>query len=109
MSPFAPLISKTVKFCALAVFASVIFLTGASAQERIVYDSRGNAHRVPPIDYKPPTQAGGIIPKALEINNPLVLINPVAPKKYGYGRGLVSWDGQAGKPKGFIFASVRFW
>jgi hypothetical protein len=81
----------------------------AGAGERIVYDSRGKAHRVPDINYKPPVKVDGVIPRALDSKKPLELINPFAGPEYGWGRGMVSWNREEGKPKGFILLDCRFW
>lgn len=89
---------------ALLASGSVAFST-----ERIVIDSRGKAHRIPDINYKPPTRSTGIIPKAVGTKKPWLLISPLAPASYGYGRDMVSWNSAEGKPKGFIVAGVRFW
>lgn len=77
--------------------------------ERVIYDSFGKAHRLPDVHYVPPVVAGGIVPKFIQSPQPLQLINPFAGREYGYGSGMVSWNKQTGKPKGFIFFSVRGW
>lgn len=81
----------------------------SSAQEKIIYDSRGKAHRIPDINYVPPMKTGGIIPKFVQAGQPLQLVNPFADRSYGYGKGMVSWDARSGKPKGFIAFSLKFW
>jgi hypothetical protein len=89
-----------------AVFSEDVL---ADSGAKFTYDPQKRARAATPIYLAPPTQIGGIVPKAVRMKKPLVLINPFADPKYGYGKGLVSWDSRAGKPKGFIFASVRFW
>lgn len=77
--------------------------------ERVIYDSFGKAHRIPDVDYVPPAVTGGIVPKFVQSPQPMQLISPFAGREYGYGNGMVSWSKQTGKPKGFIFFSVRGW
>lgn len=36
------------------------------------------------------------------------LVNPLAPRSFGYGRGLTSWNKSEGKPKGFILGGLKF-
>ncbi len=93
---------------------SVICLLGTSVMtmaggEKVVYDSRGKAHRIPDIEYQPPAVAYGIIPQISKIQRPLELINPLAPASYGNGQDMFSVDPASGKPKGFIAAGLRFW
>jgi len=98
----------------VAGFLSItFFLVGGAMQsqggERIIYDFRGKAHKIPDINYRPPAKSTGIIPKILMTHRPLRMISPFAPRSYGFGRDMVSWDNSEGKPKGFIAAGVRFW
>jgi hypothetical protein len=65
--------------------------------------------RAPNITAPPPATFFGIIPKAIQTDEPWQLINPAAPQQYGYGRNLVSWNAQENKPKGFIVFGIRFW
>lgn len=81
----------------------------SGAGESVVYDSTGQVRRVHDINYVPPVTLGGVVPKAIQSRQPLQLINPFAGREYGYGRGMVSWDKLAGKPKGFILFSAKVW
>lgn len=96
---------------AAVIAASFLLSTAGNAEagERIIYDSYGKAHRIPDINYVPPVIADGIFPKMVREPQPLQLINPFADRKYGYGRGMVSWDRSSGKPKGFIAFGLRIW
>lgn len=63
---------------------------------------------VSPLD--PDSTVEGVVAAAFQMQQPWQLVNPVAPKGYGDGRYMVSWDpNDAGKPKGFIIFGVRFW
>lgn len=101
------------KTCAqLALFCTagfIFFASSALSGESITYDPSGAVRRVLDIDYKPPSKATGIVPKILATKRPFILISPLAPRRYGFGRDLVSWDSAEGKPKGFIIAGARFW
>lgn len=100
---------KTSAIAILCILAALTSICPAAAGERIVFDSRGKAHRIPDINYKPPAKSTGIIPKALSIGKPWLLVSPLAPASYGYGRDMVTWNSAEGKPKGFIVAGARFW
>jgi hypothetical protein len=65
--------------------------------------------RAPKINLPPPPTFFGIIPKAIQSKQPWQLINPAAPRNYGYGRDMVSWNSTENKPKGFIAFGIRFW
>jgi len=99
------------KFLGWVGAVAVLFLFSSTTygQEKIIYDTRGKAHRIPDINYVPPVKTGGIIPKFIQSRQPLQLVNPFANRSYGYGKGMVSWDGRSGKPKGFIAFSLKFW
>jgi hypothetical protein len=63
---------------------------------------------VTPLD--PDSAIEGVVAAAFQSRQPWQLINPLAPKGYGDGRYLTSWDpNDEGKPKGFIIFGVRFW
>lgn len=63
---------------------------------------------VTPLD--PDSALEGVVAAAFQMRQPWQLINPTAPKGYGDGRYLVSWDpNDEGKPKGFIVFGIRFW
>lgn len=60
-------------------------------------------------DYVPPRVVGGVAPKAASLGRKSwELVNPFAPARYGYGKGMVSVNSQ-GKPKGFILLSYLVW
>jgi hypothetical protein len=103
------LAKKTPKALTLGILSFLLAAEYSVAGERIVYDSRGGAHRVPNIDYKPPVKVGGILPRMIESKTPLELLSPFAGTEYGVGRGFVSWNSREGKPKGFIFFSAKVW
>ena len=63
---------------------------------------------VTPLD--PDSAIEGVVAAAFQTRQPWQLINPLAPKGYGDGRYLTSWDpNDEGKPKGFIIFGIRFW
>lgn len=63
---------------------------------------------VTPLD--PDSAVEGAVAAAFQSRHPWQLINPLAPKGYGDGRYLTSWDpNDEGKPKGFIVFGIRFW
>jgi hypothetical protein len=63
---------------------------------------------VTPLD--PDSAIEGVVAAAFQSRQPWQLINPAAPRGYGDGRYLVSWDpNDEGKPKGFIVFGIRFW
>ena len=63
---------------------------------------------VTPLD--PDSAIEGVVAAAFQSRQPWQLINPLAPKGYGDGRYLTSWDpNDEGKPKGFILFGIRFW
>jgi hypothetical protein len=105
-----PISAKTI---ILGCVTGTLILTGGVNQvragERIIYDYKGKAHKIPDINYKPPAKSTGIIPKIFSTHRPLQMISPFAARSYGYGRDMVTWDSSEGKPKGFIAAGVRFW
>jgi hypothetical protein len=103
-------VAKALRLC-LTVLGLFVLLGGgeAEARERVIYDYTGKAHRIPDIDYSPPVKLGGIAPKIVRERTPLELINPFASRDHGFGRGLVSWNQQEGKPKGFIILGIKIW
>jgi len=63
---------------------------------------------VTPLD--PDSTIEGVVAAAFQMRQPWQLINPLAPRGYGDGRYLVSWDpNDEGKPKGFIVFGFRLW
>lgn len=63
---------------------------------------------VSPLD--PDSTVDGMVAAMFQTKQPWQLINPAAPKGYGDGRYLTSWDpNEPGKPKGFIVFGIRFW
>jgi hypothetical protein len=63
---------------------------------------------VTPLD--PDSAIEGAVAAAFQTRQPWQLVNPLAPKGYGDGRYLTSWDpNDEGKPKGFILFGIRFW
>lgn len=59
--------------------------------------------------FDPPISYDGIAYNFYTTLRPLELINPLASRDYGYGRGMVSWNATQGKPKGFILWGIGFW
>ena len=53
-------------------------------------------------------QTDGVIPRAFRTNNPLQLINPLAPPEYGNGWDNVTTDPQTGRANGIVFFGIRF-
>ncbi|MEY3479393.1 MAG: hypothetical protein RIQ71_168 [Verrucomicrobiota bacterium] len=63
---------------------------------------------VTPLD--PDSAIEGAVAAAFQTRQPWQLVNPLAPKGYGDGRYLTSWNpNDEGKPKGFILFGIRFW
>jgi hypothetical protein len=50
----------------------------------------------------------GVIPRALRAEQPLQLINPLAPSEYGIGEGILSINPQTRRVEGFSFFTFRF-
>lgn len=56
-----------------------------------------------------PMDIGGIVAQAFNMKQPLQMINPLAPAKYGDGRESVSWDpDKPEKPKGIILFGIQW-
>ena len=53
-------------------------------------------------------ETDGAIPRAFRANNPLQLINPLAPPEYGNGWDNVTTDPQTGRANGIVFFGIRF-
>lgn len=108
----ASFIMNTSTIRIVAAFVLLVWGAGdalADSPVKFSYDPKKTTRTAAPVYYTPPAKLGGIVPRAAAMRKPLVLISPFADAKYGYGRGMVSWDRRSGKPKGFIFGSVKFW
>jgi len=93
----------------LLIACTLICLTPYSQAGGPQIKTLAKEQRAPKIHLPPPTTFFGIVPKAIQTKEPWQLINPAAPIQYGYGRGMVSWNAQENKPKGFIAFGIRFW
>jgi hypothetical protein len=73
------------------------------------FESRHRAHQI----HRPATLSGrdvsGVIPRAIRGGNPLQMLNPLAPAKYGAAEDNVSLDPDVpGKVNGIKFLSISF-
>jgi len=94
----------------LAFLFSAVAVTSAMAE---TYTAPVRRNRPAPRERAtaPVTQVdvGGVIPRAVRGGNPLQMLNPRAPRKYGTSEEAVSFDPHdPGKPKGIKFFEFRF-
>jgi len=92
-----------------AMLAPVVMAQDFIAPRQPRRDIRPPAPKpVTPLD--PDSVIEGVVAAAFQTRQPWQLVNPLAPKGYGDGRYLTSWDpNDEGKPKGFIVFGIRFW
>lgn len=90
-------------------FGALLLLAPASQAGGPQIKTLAKEKRAPKINLPLPATFFGIIPKAIQSDEPWQLINPAAPQQYGYGRDMVSWSAKENKPKGFIALGIRFW
>jgi hypothetical protein len=60
----------------------------------------------PPLLQRPPVE--GVVPRAFRGGNPLQMLNPMAPAKYGTAAQSVVIDPETGKWKGIKFFEIFF-
>lgn len=95
--------------------AGAIFVMGATsllAQEEFIAPRSPDREIVeaplPEQDTSRPS-IEGIVAELFKNRNPIQMINPLAPAKYGTGKKNVSWsEKDPGKPKGFILFGIEW-
>jgi hypothetical protein len=97
---------KTVIVCLTSGFLTVAQPAWSAPKS---FESRQHARQI----HRPATlstrEVTGVIPRAIRGGNPLQMLNPFAPAKYGTANESVSIDPDVpGKVNGIIFASIPF-
>ena len=100
------------KTCLIATLLIAAAVTPVVAAETFVapVTPKRQRHRPPPPISKP--DVDGVIPRAVRGGNPLQMLNPRAPRKYGTSQDAVVFDVSdfyhGGKWKGIKFFEFRF-
>jgi hypothetical protein len=109
----------------LAALGVLAYATAVSAQEVIFVKPSTEPSAKKKIEPKEPkidegSRTGGVVPRAIRSGNPLQLINPFAPAKYGNGSNMTTQStgqgsdssgaapGETGKPETFKIFSWEF-
>ena len=62
-----------------------------------------------PVQKPAPYDINGVVAQAFKTKQPLQLVNPLAPQKYGDGQDSISWDpDNPEKPKGIILFGIQW-
>ncbi|MEY2483309.1 MAG: hypothetical protein QOK24_1837 [Verrucomicrobiota bacterium] len=99
------------KTCLLACLVLTLAATSVLAETYVAPVSR---NRPKPRQQQPTapitrTEVTGVIPRAVRGGNPLQMLNPRAPRKYGTSEEAISYDPhEPGKWKGIKFFEFRF-
>jgi hypothetical protein len=91
---------------------AVVIVVGASSVFAQTYIAPARPRKGAPLPPPPPVtapQAGGVIPRAVRSGNPLQMVNPFAPARYGTAEQsvLLKPDG-SGKWDGIKLVSIEF-
>jgi hypothetical protein len=98
---------KTYLIAALLIAAAVTPVVAAETFTAPVTDKKPRHRPAPPISQK--TEVDGVIPRAIRGGNPLQMLNPRAPRKYGTSQEAVSYDqNDPNKWRGIKFFEFRF-
>jgi hypothetical protein len=95
------------------LFTVCVILALASAAAGQTYETTGK-QRIRPTGVRPPPpttqfeRTQGAVPRGLRGGNPLQMLNPNAPAKYGTSAQNVSIDPQTGKPNGIKLFEIFF-
>jgi hypothetical protein len=81
---------KTYLIAALLIAATVTPVVAAETFVAPVTSKKQRHRQAPPISQKP--DVDGVIPRAIRGGNPLQMLNPRAPRKYGTSQEAVSFD-----------------
>jgi hypothetical protein len=91
---------------------AILFIAGAStpvAAETLTARSQTKAHPRPAAPISKRTEVDGVVPRAIRGGNPLQMLNPRAPRKYGTAQEAVSYDqDEPSKWRGIKFFEFRF-
>jgi hypothetical protein len=93
----------------VVVMAGSVF--GQSPKKRTSFVTGSQSHKPGPTPSPPPiskSEPQGVIPRAIRGGNPLQMINPKAPEKYGTSAQSVVLDPDTGKWKGIKLFEIFF-
>ena len=98
--------TKTVIVCLISGFLTVAQPAWAAPRS---FESRQHARQTRRPATLTTREVSGVIPRAIRGGNPLQMLNPFAPAKYGNANDSVSIDPDVpGKVNGIIFVSIPF-
>jgi hypothetical protein len=94
----------------IACLVAGLLMSGQPAwAARISFESRGHARQSHRPAILSQQAVSGVIPRAIRGGNPLQMLNPLAPAKYGTAGESVSLDPNVpGKGNGINFVSISF-
>jgi hypothetical protein len=98
--------TKTVIVCLISGFLTVAQPAWAAPKS---FESRQHARQTRRSATLTTREVSGVIPRAIHGGNPLQMLNPLAPAKYGTANDSVSIDPDVpGKVNGIVFVSIPF-
>jgi hypothetical protein len=98
--------TKTVIVCLISGFLTAAQPAWSAPKS---FESRQHAHQTRRPATLSTREVSGVIPRAIRGGNPLQMLNPLAPAKYGTANESVSIDPDVpGKVNGIIFVSIPF-